>query len=149
MENPVLLRKFSQKLAEEFAAFDVEWVVGPFTGGAILAYDVASVMGIMAAYAEKEGEKRVLKRGYNIYGKRVAIVDDVLTTGKSLRETYEAVLREGGNPVVAGVMVKRGEVEIGIPLFYVLKLSFPTYPATECPLCKSGIPLEIRGKGGV
>lgn len=149
MENPVLLRKFSQKLAEEFAAFDVEWVVGPFTGGAILAYDVASFMGIMAAYAEKEGEKRVLKRGYDLYGKRVAVVDDVLTTGKSLRDTYEAVLRQGGNPVVAGVMVKRGALEIEIPFFYVLELSLPVYPEMECPLCKSGIPLEIRGKGGV
>lgn len=143
------MRKFSQKLAEEFASFDVEWVVGPFTGGAILAYDVASVMGIMAAYAEKEGEKRVLKRGYNLYGKRVAVVDDVLTTGKSLRDTYEAVLREGGKVVVGGVMVKRGEIEIGIPLFYVLELSLPVYPETECPLCKAGIPLEIRGKGSV
>lgn len=149
LENPVLLRKFSQKIAEEFGGFDVEWVVGPFTGGAILAYDVASLMGIMSAYAEKEGERRVLKRGYDIHGKRVAIVDDVLTTGKSLRETYEAVLRAGGNPVVAGVMVKRGDVEIEIPLFYVLELDLPIYPERECPLCSAGIPLEIRGKGGV
>jgi Orotate phosphoribosyltransferase len=96
LEDPKLLRKFSEILARKLEDFDVEWVVGPFTGGAIFAYDLASVMGVFSAYAEKEGERRVLKRGYNIENRRVAMVDDVLTTGKSLRGTYSAGFGGGG-----------------------------------------------------
>lgn len=149
LEDPRLLRKFSEILAGKFKDFKIEWVVGPFTGGAILAFDIASFMGIFSAYAEKDGEKRVLKRGYDIKNRRVAIVDDVLTTGKSLKETYNAVLEMGGIPVVGGVMVKRGEISLEIPLFFVLEINPPVYKPEECPLCKMGIPLELRGKGGL
>jgi len=149
LEDPKLLRKFSEVLARKLKDFDVEWVVGPFTGGAIFAYDLASVMGVFSAYAEKEGERRVLKRGYNIENRRVAVVDDVLTTGKSLRETYSAVLEAGGIPVVCGVMIKRGEISLEVPLFFVLELNLPVFKPEDCPLCKAGIPLEIRGKGGL
>ncbi len=136
-------------MVPKFIEFEVEWVVGPFTGGAIFAYDIASLMGILSAYAEKEEKGRVLKRGYNIKNKRVAIVDDVLTTGKSIKETYFAVLEAGGIPVVGGVMVKRGEVSLDLPIFFVLEIDLPAFREEECPLCKRGIPLELRGKGGI
>jgi len=149
LENPRFVRRFSEVLAREFKSYDIEWVVGPFTGGAILAYDLASLMGIKVGYAEKVDNGRVLKRGFDVKGKKVAVVDDVLTTGRSIKDTIEAVKDAGGIPVVAGVMVKRGEVSLDIPLYCVMELEFPIYSPDECPMCKKGLELEIRGKGGV
>ncbi len=144
-----MLRKFSEVLAGKFESYDIEWVVGPFTGGAILAYDLASLMGIKAGYAEKMDNRRVLKRGFDVEGRKVAVVDDVLTTGRSIKDTIEAVKNAGGIPVIAGVMVKRGEISLEIPVYCVIELEFPVYSPEKCPLCKRGLKLEIRGKGGV
>jgi len=124
-------------------------VAGPFTGGAILAYEVARVMGIKAAYAEKVNGKRVFRRGFNLSGERVVVVDDVLTTGGSLMETVRAVEEAGGEVVATGVMVKRGEYNGAYPFFYVMDLDFPVYRPEECPLCGAGVPLRVPGKGGV
>jgi Orotate phosphoribosyltransferase len=63
LEDPRLLRKFSEILAGKFKEFKIEWVVGPFTGGAILAFDIASFMGIFSAYAEKDGGKKGFEKG--------------------------------------------------------------------------------------
>jgi len=122
-------------------------VAGPFTGGAILAYEVARVMGLRAAYAERGEGGRVFRRGFDLRGERVVVVDDVLTTGKSLRETVEAVERAGGVVVGVGVMVKRGDFSGEYPFHYVMELDLPAYPPSECPLCEAGIPLSVVGKG--
>ncbi len=106
-------------------------------------------MGIRAAYAEKVDGRRVFRRGFNLSGERVVVVDDVLTTGGSLMETVKAVEEAGGEVVATGVMVKRGEYTGDHPFFYVMELDFPVYGPEECPLCKAGVPLRVPGKGGV
>ncbi len=106
-------------------------------------------MGVKAAYAEREEGKRVFRRGFVLKGERVAVVDDVLTTGKSLMETVRAVEEAGGKVVAAGVMVQRGDFRTGIPFKPVLRLDIPTYDPSKCPLCRAGVPLKVPGKGKV
>jgi len=149
LEDPALLRLFSRDLSRFFRRFSPDRVAGPFTGGAILAYEVARIMGIRAAYAEKGENGRVFRRGFNLSGERVVVVDDVLTTGRSLTETVRAVEEAGGEVVAVGVMVKRGEYGGRYPFHSVLELNFPTYSPRECPLCASGLPITSPGKGGV
>ncbi|NPB03654.1 MAG: orotate phosphoribosyltransferase [Thermotogae bacterium] len=147
LENPSLLSYFSERLAEKFAPLSPNRVVGPFSGGAILAYDLARILGVKAAYAEKMGHGRVLRRGFDLRGERVVVVDDVYTTGRSLLATAEAVKRAGGEVVALGVMVLRGEVALDVPFFYVLRLQLPSYKPEECPLCAAGVPLRVPGRG--
>ncbi len=149
LEDPALLRLFSRDLSRFFRDFGPDRVVGPFTGGAILAYEVARVMGIRAAYSEKVEGGRTFRRGFNLSGERVVVVDDVLTTGRSLMETVRAVEEVGGEVVAVGVMVKRGEYRGPYPFHYVLELDFPAYRPDECPLCASGVPITSPGRGGV
>jgi orotate phosphoribosyltransferase len=106
-------------------------------------------MGIKAAYAEKSKDGRIFRRGFRLSGERVAVVDDVLTTGKSLTETIGAVEAAGGKVVAVGVVVRRGEFKGSYPFHYVVELDFPVYSPEECVLCKAGVPLIAPGKGGV
>ena len=91
-ERPEITRKLSAIIAGHFTGEGVEVVAGPTTGGIILAHEVARQLGVGAIFAEKEGEGRTFRRGLQISpGQRVLVVDDVLTTGKSVGKVIEAV----------------------------------------------------------
>jgi len=123
-------------------------VVGPTTGGVILAFETARQLGVRGIFAEKEGNTRVLRRDFVIaQGEKVLVVDDVLTTGKSVKETLDAVRRVGGDVVGVGVMVDRSETlpDFGTELFSCLRAPAVAYPADSCPLCAAGIPLKKPG----
>ena len=138
-----------QMIADHFKDKDVELVVGPTTGGIILAFEVARLMGLPAAFAEKvpSGE-REFRRGFKIRpGEKILVVDDVLTTGKSIREVFNAVANHNGNIVGVGVLVDRSDIplDFGAPLFSCLRASTRAYKADNCPLCKAGQPLTKPG----
>ena len=123
-------------------------VVGPTTGGVILAFETARQLGIRGIFAEKEGDTRVLRRDFVIEpGEKVLVVDDVLTTGKSVHETLDAVRRVGGDVVGVGVMVDRSESlpDFGAELFSCLRAPAVAYAADACPLCAAGVPLKKPG----
>ncbi len=126
-------------------------VAGPTTGGIIISHEVARLLGVRGIFAEKTGEdERAFRRGFGITrGERVLIVDDVLTTGKSLRQVVGAVDRLGGNIVGIGVLVDRSEqkLDFGVPLFACLRSETITYRPEDCPLCRSGQPLVKPGGG--
>ncbi len=91
---------------------------------------------------------RGLKRGFEIKpGEHVLLVDDILTTGKSIREVIEVVEKARGQLIGIGVMVDRSERELnfGVPLYSCIQSSTVTYPADDCPLCKAGVPLIRMG----
>ena len=95
-------------------------MAGPTTGGIIIAFEVAKQLGVRSIFAEKEGQERVFRRGFNISpGGRVLIVDDILTTGKSVDEVIAAVKKLEGIVTGIGVLVDRSEQErdFGVPLF--------------------------------
>lgn len=153
-------------LARHFADAGVETVAGPTVGGVIMAqwtaHHLSQLNGreVLAVYAEEEqvetGKQRVFRRGYDalIAGKRVLVVEDVLTTGGSARLVVEAVTAAGGIVVGVGALCNRGGItalDLGAPRLVALtELPLESYPAEECPLCAAGVPINTRlGKGAV
>ncbi len=148
LQYPHYTEQLCRLIAKHFRKHNVQVVVGPTTGGIIIAFEVARQLGVRGIFAEKEGKDMVFRRGFNISpGERVLIVDDIMTTGGSIKEVITVVNKHGGIIVGIGVLVDRSETKIdfGVPLFSCLKTVAPTYPPERCPLCAAGIPLVKPG----
>lgn len=136
------------EIARRYQDAGVEVVLGPTTGGILLAFEVARQMGARALYAEKEGGERTLRRGLVLEpGTRTLIVDDVLTMGGSVRECLDLAARQGAEVVGVAVLVDRsgGTVDLGRRLEALLKVQAETYAPEECPLCAQDIPIREPG----
>jgi orotate phosphoribosyltransferase len=141
-------------LADAAATHRPEIVCGPATGGIILAQWTGHHLDLPAVYTEKAADGMVLKRGYDklVAGKRVLVVEDVLNTGGSIKETIAAVREAGGDVVAAAALVNRGAVtaaQIGAPvLTALLDVALDAWDAEACPLCRDGVPINTDvGKG--
>lgn len=148
LQYPHYTERLCRLIADYFRGSGVQVVAGPTTGGIIISFEVARQLGVRCLFAEKEGQRRVFRRGFSIGdGEKVLVVDDVLTTGSSISEVMEAVTRLGGNVIGVGVLVDRAEQkkEFGVPLFSCLRAVAPVYPPAECPLCAAGVPLVRLG----
>jgi orotate phosphoribosyltransferase len=133
LENPAYTQQLCAMIAEHFKNKGVDVVAGPTTGGIILAYEVARQMGLRCIFAEKEeGGKRGFHRGFVLNpGEQVLVVDDILTTGKSVKEVLEALHERGASVVGVGVLVDRSEhdLKFGYPLYSCLRSVMPAFPA--------------------
>ncbi len=142
------------------AAFDetpVDVICGPALGGVILSQWTANHLDVSGVYAEqvqRDGSRLELRRGYDalVRAKRVGVVEDVLTTGGSLRETTAAVRRAGGQLVGAAALVNRGSVtadDVEAPfLESLLDITAESWEAAACPMCAAGLPVNRQiGKG--
>ena len=151
LQHPRFGVEIGRRLAEALAPHRPTLVVGPTTGGVLLSFEVARQLGgdVRAAFAEPvPSGGRALRRGWPVAaGERVAIVDDILTTGASLLETVEAVRAAGVEPVAAAIIVDRSTqpLEPGFPLYALGRLEVPSWTAAECPLCADGLPLRKPG----
>lgn len=149
LQHPQRTEALCRMIAERFRELKPEVVAGPTTGGIIVSYEVARLLGVRGIFAEKVDGGRAFQRGFVIgRGERTLIVDDVLTTGGSVRVVEEAVRRAGGEPMGVGVLVdrrggRRAEREFGVPFFACLTLELPTYEPDGCPLCAEGAPLQV------
>ncbi len=136
------------QIAERFRG-QANVVAGPTTGGVILAYETARHLGVRAIIAERKAEgsdEREFKRGFELGpGDRVLVVDDVLTTGGSIREVLRAVTARGATVAGVGVLVDRtgGAVDFGVPLFACLDVPAASWEAEACRLCREGVPLVV------
>src|SRR3954469_4539115 len=139
--------------ADRFRDDQIDVVAGPTTGGVILAFEVGRQLGVAAAYAERVadgGTGREFRRGTTFKrGSRVLVVDDILTTGGSVRETLAALKQHPVEVVAVAVLVDRsgGQVAFdGVPLFSLVdKLEVTSWATDECPLCATDVPLEKPG----
>ena len=151
LQFPSYTEQLCRLIASHFKKQKIGVVAGPTTGGIILAFEVARQLGVRGIFAEKEGSQgRAFRRGFSINpGERVLIVDDILTTGSSIREVMAAVTRQEGVVIGIGVLVDRSEqrIEFGVPLFSCHQAVTQTYPPQDCPLCAAKIPL-VRPGGG-
>ncbi len=151
LQFPHYTQQLCRLIADRFRKQAIQVVAGPTTGGIIVAFEVARQLGVRGIFAEKEGEKeRAFKRGFAIAsGERVLIVDDVLTTGGSIRQVMAAAKSQGGIIIGIGVLVDRSEqkMDFGVPLFSCHRAETITYSPPDCPLCAAGIPL-VRPGGG-
>ena len=147
---PRATERVCRGFVERFAEAGVETVAGPTTGGILLAFEVARQLGVRAVYAERAegGPGREFRRGATFRpGERVLVVDDILTTGGSVRDTLAALERHGVEVVGVGVLVDRsgGTVDFAVPLVPLLALDIATYDPADCPLCRAGLPLVKPG----
>ena len=151
LQYPNYTEQLCRVIADHFRNQQVQVVAGPTTGGIILAFEVARQLGVRGIFAEREGaDERAFKRGFSIDpGERVLIVDDILTTGGSIRQVINAVNKLSGKIIGIGVLVDRSEqkVEFGYPVFSCYRSETITYKPEECPLCAEGIPLVKPGGG--
>lgn len=155
LQYPALGVEIGRRLAAALIERDPTLVVGPTTGGALLAFETArqleaslgrTVRGVFAEPMERGA--RALRRGWPVSGAdRVVLVDDILTTGASLAETVAAVDAAGAWPLAAAVMVDRstGPVEIGCPILPLGRIEIGSWPPEECPACGDGAPLVKPG----
>jgi len=151
LQHPRFGVEICRRLAESLAPYSPTLIVGPTTGGVLLSFETARQLGgsVRAAFAEPPASgPRALRRGWEVGDdERVALVDDILTTGASLVETVEAVRAAGVEPVAAAVIVDRSTapVQLGFRLHALGRIEIPSWEADTCPLCADGIPLRRPG----
>ncbi|MBP2650669.1 MAG: Orotate phosphoribosyltransferase [Firmicutes bacterium] len=151
LQWPEHTAKMCAALAERFKDDNIDVVVGPVTGGILLAHEVGKNLGTRAIFTERENGKMTLRRGFVINkGERVLVVEDIVTTGGSVQEVIEVVKAQGGELVGVGLLVDRsgGKVNFGVRTEGLLHLAVPTHQPDNCPLCAAGIPITKRGRTG-
>ena len=152
LQKPVYTEELCKAMAEKFKDANIETVVGPVTGGILLAHETGKALGTRAIFTERENGKMTFRRGFKLHeGERVLIVEDIVTTGGSIREVIDVVKENGGIPVAVSMLVDRsgGKATFGdVPATALLHMDVQTYKPEECPLCKAGVPMTKRGRTG-
>ncbi len=141
LQYPSYTEKLASHIAQKFREDDVEMVIGPAMGGIIVAYEVARQLNVPAVFTERQDGDMALRRGFKIKPEqRVLIVEDVVTTGGSVREVIDIVVKAGGYVVGVAALVDRsgGKVDFGVKKEAVLILDIQSWEAENCPLCKEG-----------
>lgn len=152
LRDPGATERCVAVLAEAVRGERINVVVGPTTGGILLAFELARQLDIPAAYAEPKsagGPGREFRRGTRFTpGARVLVVDDILTTGKSIRETLAALQPHGVDVAMIAALVDRSggaSANLDYPLLALATMDIATWEPTECPLCRQAIPLLKPG----
>lgn len=154
--NPVATSDICTGFVERFQDDRIDVVVGPTTGGILLAFETARQMAVGAAYAERSSEagtSREFHRDTTFEPRsRVLVLDDILTTGGSVRETLRALEPHAVEIVAAGVLVDRsgGKVQFDdVPLFALATQDIASWDPSDCPLCREGVPIIKPGTTAV
>ncbi len=145
-EDPPTAEAVGAALAELLRPARAEVVVSAAVGGIILGYVVAKALGVRNVFVEKVDGVPVLRRGFALAPRsRAVVVEDVMTTGKSVGEVIEVVRATGADVVAIGAVVKRGAVDLPLPVTALLDLPLADYPSDECPQCRAGVPIVDPG----
>jgi orotate phosphoribosyltransferase len=146
LESPPLVESVAKRIAEHFRDSHPTIVVSAAVGGIVLGYEVGRQLGTEAIFVEKEDGVAKLRRSFLLRPTdRVLVVEDVVTTGMSVREVLGVVRDAGATVIGVGVIVERGEADFGVPTFALLKLPIESYEADACPLCRAGTPITDPG----
>lgn len=149
-QYPERTARLCKALAEKIVATvgPVDLCISPAVGGIIPGYETARHLGVPSMYVEREGGAFKLRRAFSIPpGARIAMVEDIVSTGLSSRECVEAIKAAGGNVVVAACIVDRsgGRADPGAPFVPLARLDVPAYPADQLPPELAAIPVEDPG----
>lgn len=152
LEKPIMTSVLCGRIADMIKSSvneNIDLVCGPATGGMILAFEVARILGFGCVYLEKKGEEFCLLRGMKIReGARIVIVDDVLTTGKSLGAAQKTVIQSGGIVISKAVMIdRRTDKNSDTSIIALYSAKGEDYTQEECPQCALKVPL-INPKTG-
>jgi orotate phosphoribosyltransferase len=144
LEHPELVTQFAGQVVREFRDKGITVVCGPTTGGVIIAYEVARQLGVRCVVAEKaDAGGRKIGRGFQIgENDRVLVVDDVLTTGGSVRDTLAALQAFKGRVAGIAVFIDRSAAPpFEMPHYAVFRRTVQTHDPKDCPLCRQGVPI--------
>jgi orotate phosphoribosyltransferase len=151
LQFPELAGKLAKEIAENFASLgpsgQVDVVLAPALGGIVLGFAVAQALGCRMVFAEREDSEMRLRRGFDLKeGERVLVVEDVITTGKSIKELLDIVEEKKARLVGVAALVDRGDQKVfsEVPVSLV-RLSVKSYLPEECPLCRANKPLVAPG----
>jgi orotate phosphoribosyltransferase len=147
LQQPADASTLGGALASRTRALGATVVLSPALGGIVIGHEVARALGVRAIFAERQDGQLTLRRGFALDpSDRVLVVEDVVTTGLSTRETME-VAREAGAAVVgaASIIDRGGSTDLGVPYEALAEIALPAHEAEECPLCRQGVPLVKPG----
>jgi orotate phosphoribosyltransferase len=141
LQHPREAERLGAALAEAARPLEPEVVMSPALGGIVIGQEVARALDVPAVFAERQDGTLTLRRGFSLApGTRVFVVEDVVTTGGSTRETMDVATRAGGVVVGAGSIIDRsgGDQGLSVPYASLAQVAFPTYQPDACPLCAGG-----------
>jgi orotate phosphoribosyltransferase len=148
LQHPQHAEAFGRAIADRTRDLRPTVVLSPALGGVVIGHEVARALGVRALFAERQDGALMLRRGFVISETdRVLVVEDVLTTGGSTRETMQVARAAGGSVVGAAAIVNRGggAVKFDVPFHALLDIDVPTYEHDQCPLCAQGLPVVKPG----
>ena len=148
LQDPRDAEPIGKALAEQVSGYGAEAVLSPALGGVIIGHEVARALGVRGIFAERQENALTLRRGFALApGEKVVVVEDVLTTGLSTRETMDVARAAGAQVVAACAMIDRsgGTHNLDVPFHALLPMRVPTYQPESCPLCEQGVPITKPG----
>lgn len=150
LQHPAIAERLGRELASHLEGLNIQCVASPAIGGIVLGQEVARALpatdggkvSVRAIFAERDaGGILTLRRGFGVAaGERVAVVEDVWTTGGSTVETMRVVEQAGGRVVAVGALIDRsaGQIEFPVPARALLELPIESFSADDCPMCRAG-----------
>jgi orotate phosphoribosyltransferase len=148
LQHPEYLTAFSIMIADEFEDQAPDVVISPAIGGVVLGTEVGTQLGCRTIFAERKEGNMVIRRGFHIEkGEKVLVVEDVITTGGSVKEVMDLVEKAGGNILGVGVLVDRsnGSVTLHNNQYSIVKLDAVSYGEDEVPDDLAAIPIQKPG----
>jgi orotate phosphoribosyltransferase len=148
LQHPRVAQLLGSLLAEKLHHLHPAVVAAPALGGILVAHEVARALGARALFTERQDGAMTLRRGFSLApGEPTLVVEDVITTGLSTRETIQCIEQAGGKVVGTGALIDRsgGAADLGLPKAALVTLQIQNYNPTECPLCEARIPAVKPG----
>jgi orotate phosphoribosyltransferase len=148
LQHPAEAEACGEAIAERVRGLGAQVVLSPALGGIVIGQEVGRALGVRAIFAERQDGKLTLRRGFNLAsGEKVLVVEDVVTTGGSTRETIDVARAAGAIVVAAASIIDRsgGQQGLDVPYHALVPISLPTYQPASCPLCAQGIPVVKPG----
>lgn len=143
LEATAIAAEFGAAIAEQFRGRQIEIVASPAIGGIVIGYEVARQLGVRFIWTERDEGRMTLRRGFQVReGERVLVVEDVITTGGSTRETIATLTGAGAHVIAAASIIDRsgGKADVGVNRVSLATLDVPAVDASVCELCTLGEP---------
>ncbi|HET6976157.1 MAG TPA: orotate phosphoribosyltransferase [Pyrinomonadaceae bacterium] len=148
LQFPEQAETFGRAIAERFQGQGIKLVASPAIGGIVIGHEVARALGARFVWTEREAGQMTLRRGFTVSpGEKTLIVEDVITTGGSTRDTIEALKNAGADVVAAASIIDRsaGNADVGVPLTALASLKVLSVESADCDACKLGEPVVKPG----
>ena len=148
LQYPKYLHLFAGEIVKHFEQREIELVISPAIGGIVVGTEVGRMLEVRTIFAERENGAMSLRRGFGIKkGERVLVVEDVVTTGGSVKEIIQLVGKAEAALAGVGYIVDRsnGKTTFDANTFSILQMDVVTYTPASCPLCKEGTPAVKPG----